>query len=183
MQKFVQVFVLAVFAAFSLAACGGAQKTDTAVTAGGPAAENLPAKATCPVMKAEFKPTAATKTAVYKGKTYYFCCPGCDKKFAANPEQYLAAGPAAAATPQKAKPCSGDCTDDCKDCANPNKVAKADGVKLMTGADLGDALPATAKCSVSGREFKPSATTQVAEFQGKKHFFCCGGCAKKFAAN
>ncbi|MHC4323469.1 MAG: YHS domain-containing protein [Planctomycetota bacterium] len=26
----------------------------------------------------------------YKGKKVYFCCPGCDKKFLANPEQYIA---------------------------------------------------------------------------------------------
>jgi YHS domain-containing protein len=26
----------------------------------------------------------------YKGKTVYFCCPGCDEKFLANPEKYVA---------------------------------------------------------------------------------------------
>lgn len=25
----------------------------------------------------------------YKGKTYYFCAPGCKKKFEENPEEYL----------------------------------------------------------------------------------------------
>ena len=25
----------------------------------------------------------------YKGKTYYFCCPGCKKAFVDNPEKYL----------------------------------------------------------------------------------------------
>ena len=32
--------------------------------------------------------TAKWKT-VYKGKTYYFCAPGCKKSFEANPEEYV----------------------------------------------------------------------------------------------
>jgi YHS domain-containing protein len=32
--------------------------------------------------------TSKFKT-VYKGKTYYFCSPGCKKAFEANPVQYL----------------------------------------------------------------------------------------------
>jgi YHS domain-containing protein len=32
--------------------------------------------------------TAKWKT-VYKGKTYYFCAPGCKKEFEANPEQFI----------------------------------------------------------------------------------------------
>ncbi len=31
----------------------------------------------------------ATATSQYKGKTYYFCAPGCKKAFDANPEKYL----------------------------------------------------------------------------------------------
>jgi len=29
-----------------------------------------------------------TPTVEYNGKTYGFCCPGCDEKFAKNPEKY-----------------------------------------------------------------------------------------------
>jgi YHS domain-containing protein len=32
--------------------------------------------------------TAKWKT-VYKGKTYYFCAPGCKKSFEANPEEFV----------------------------------------------------------------------------------------------
>ncbi len=32
--------------------------------------------------------TAKWKT-VYKGKTYYFCAPGCKSEFEENPEQYI----------------------------------------------------------------------------------------------
>jgi len=31
----------------------------------------------------------AKYTATYKGKTYYFCAPGCQKTFEANPEKYI----------------------------------------------------------------------------------------------
>ncbi len=30
-----------------------------------------------------------TPTVEYKGKVYGFCCPGCDTKFAKNPEKYI----------------------------------------------------------------------------------------------
>ncbi len=31
--------------------------------------------------------------AEYKGKTYYFCAPGCKRSFEQDPEKYLAGGP------------------------------------------------------------------------------------------
>lgn len=160
---------------FSLTACGGAQ-TKAAPVAAGPATAKLPDSAVCPVSKEKFKPTATTKSAVHDGKTYYFCCPGCDGKFAANPDKYLAAGPAAAATPGEKKPCSGDCTKDCADCANPNKVGTA-----VKASELGGTLPEKTTCPVSGKEFTPDANTLAAKHGGKTHYFCCGGCAGKFA--
>ena len=48
--------------------------------------------AVCPVMK-NFIPniTKAAGKSVYKGKTYYFCCPACKPKFDANPAKYIKA--------------------------------------------------------------------------------------------
>ncbi len=43
---------------------------------------------TCPIM--EGNPINKQYFTEYKGKKVYFCCPGCDKKFNANPEQYIA---------------------------------------------------------------------------------------------
>lgn len=40
----------------------------------------------CPVLGN--KVDAKTPTVEFEGKTYGFCCPGCDKKFSANPEKY-----------------------------------------------------------------------------------------------
>jgi YHS domain-containing protein len=42
----------------------------------------------CPVM--EGNPINKKYVTEYKGKKVYFCCPGCDKMFEANPEKYLA---------------------------------------------------------------------------------------------
>ncbi|MBV9676605.1 MAG: YHS domain-containing protein, partial [Acidobacteriaceae bacterium] len=37
-------------------------------------------------------PQKAAGHATYKGKEYFFCCSGCQKKFEANPERYLTRG-------------------------------------------------------------------------------------------
>ena len=42
---------------------------------------------TCPVMVG--KPINKNVFTVYKGKKVYFCCPGCDSKFKADPEKYI----------------------------------------------------------------------------------------------
>ena len=47
--------------------------------------------AVCPVMKNKVKVTSDTLAAEYKGKVYYFCCPGCPGAFKADPEKYIAA--------------------------------------------------------------------------------------------
>jgi len=51
--------------------------------------EEVGKEAVCPVMGDTFKVTAKTLSASYKGKIYYFCCPGCKKPFLDNPEKYL----------------------------------------------------------------------------------------------
>jgi Cu+-exporting ATPase len=43
-----------------------------------------------PICQMQVDEQTAQYTSVYKGKTYYFCAPGCKKKFDASPEQYLA---------------------------------------------------------------------------------------------
>jgi YHS domain-containing protein len=42
-----------------------------------------------PVCKMTVDENTAKFKTVYKGKTYYFCAPGCKKAFEANPVQYL----------------------------------------------------------------------------------------------
>lgn len=43
----------------------------------------------CPVTGEKVDPATAKLKTVYKGKTYYFCCPGCPEEFKKNPEKYL----------------------------------------------------------------------------------------------
>jgi YHS domain-containing protein len=40
----------------------------------------------CPVMDTPIDPAVYVE---YEGKRVYFCCPGCDEKFLADPERYL----------------------------------------------------------------------------------------------
>lgn len=50
-------------------------------------AEAVVEQTICPVMAG--KPINKNVFVEYKGKKVYFCCPGCDGKFKANPEKYL----------------------------------------------------------------------------------------------
>jgi Cu+-exporting ATPase len=43
----------------------------------------------CPVSGKEFKKSEASPKYEYEGKTYYFCCQGCEEKFEKNPEKYI----------------------------------------------------------------------------------------------
>ncbi|MDO8805809.1 MAG: heavy metal-binding domain-containing protein [Elusimicrobiota bacterium] len=46
-------------------------------------------EAACPITGEKFIISTETISASYKDASYYFCCPGCDKSFIANPEKYL----------------------------------------------------------------------------------------------
>lgn len=54
-------------------------------------------EASCPVTGEKVTVSTETVSALYKGATYYFCCPGCDQAFMANPEKYAKKKAAAAA--------------------------------------------------------------------------------------
>src|SRR5580704_461929 len=49
-----------------------------------------------PVCGMQVDPAAARAKSEYGGRTYFFCCAGCAKKFEAAPEQYLKPRPAPA---------------------------------------------------------------------------------------
>lgn len=91
-------------------ACGGGAKEPAApTTAPEPATSAAPAtsgsaatsgivppgeakigdKTTCLISNEEFTVTASSPKVEHEGKTYYFCCPGCDNKFKADPKKYL----------------------------------------------------------------------------------------------
>lgn len=47
-------------------------------------------KVVCPVSGETMLKSEAKASAVYEGKTYYFCCPGCKEKFLKDPKAYIA---------------------------------------------------------------------------------------------
>jgi YHS domain-containing protein len=82
---------------FALVACGGstpAPQTPAPTPASTKAEAKAPGEAKigdhskCPVSGEEFVVDASSPHAEYNGKTYYFCCGGCLKKFQADPAKY-----------------------------------------------------------------------------------------------
>lgn len=47
-------------------------------------------KTHCPVSGEDFTVAADSPKVELDGKTYYFCCPGCAKKFSEDPKKFLA---------------------------------------------------------------------------------------------
>ena len=70
-----RVFLFALLV-FGFASCSSGDKAEK------------PFNELCPVMGEKVNPKV--KTVSYTGKTYGFCCSGCDKKFAADPAKYAA---------------------------------------------------------------------------------------------
>src|SRR5258706_146233 len=57
-----------------------------------------------PVCGMTVDPARAKATHQHAGKTYYFCCPGCQVKFSADPAKYLASGKLMGIAPASSKP-------------------------------------------------------------------------------
>lgn len=94
---------LLALASVSTVACGGKQVAPAAASspAGGssaalatsaavktPGEANVGDTARCPVSGEEFTVEAGSPKAEHDGKTYYFCCAGCKKKFEAGPSRF-----------------------------------------------------------------------------------------------
>lgn len=77
------LFALSVLAAAAVVACQGCSKSK----------QDAPKKtvsAVCPVMGTNIPDVSkAAGKSVYKGRTYYFCCPSCKPEFDKNPEKYV----------------------------------------------------------------------------------------------
>lgn len=54
-----------------------------------PSADIIGQEVVCPVMGNKFKITENTPVIEYNGEKYYFCCSGCDKDFAKDPDKYI----------------------------------------------------------------------------------------------
>jgi Cu+-exporting ATPase len=87
-----------------LAACGGPPEGAASPATAAPAAPSAAAPAgavkefgdakvgdttKCPVSGEEFVVEASSPKVEHEGKTYYFCCSGCKKKFEAEPAKFV----------------------------------------------------------------------------------------------
>lgn len=98
--------ILVVISALSLAACGGNKPPPAGPTANPAEAAKTEEKkpsgpvkpigeaqvgdtTKCPVSGEEFVVSADSPKVEHEGKTYYFCCSGCAKKFGDDPAKFL----------------------------------------------------------------------------------------------
>lgn len=93
MRTTIHAIFLCLASASLSVACGGttpAARAPASAQAGikAPGQAQVGDKTTCPVSGEEFVVAADSPRAELDGKTYYFCCPGCAKKFQADPKKY-----------------------------------------------------------------------------------------------
>ncbi len=123
---------------------------------------NDPALAKDPVCGMSVDPARAKATAEHQGRTYYFCCPGCARKFTAEPQKYLQipAGLVSLGGPTAAK---------------PSGLVSIGGPKPALVA-------APERDPVCGMMVDPAHAAGKAEYQGKSYYFCNPRCEQRFGA-
>jgi YHS domain-containing protein len=117
-------------------------------------------KVTCIVSGKEMAKSEAKGSTEYKGKTYYFCCEGCEKSFLENPEKYINAEPGEHHSHEAERKESCSCSAD-------DETTKVDKVKDP----------------VCGMEFEKSKAAATAEYNGETYYFCMTGCKDKFLSD
>lgn len=70
------------------AASASASATPSAAGLKAPGEAKVGDKTKCPISGEDFTVSENSPKAEHNGKTYYFCCPGCEKKFKENPQKY-----------------------------------------------------------------------------------------------
>lgn len=134
----------------------------------------------------------------FKGKTVYFCCPGCEGELKAHPEKYTAKvnhqWAVTGQIVQVACPFSGGKLNPetavdidgakvafcCKNCQKKVNDAADDAKVEMVFAKIDKGFTLQDKCPVSG---KPINTSVKTDYKGKTVYFCCAGCPKAFEAD
>ena len=88
-------------ALLTLVACGGAAAPDESAGASSeassgselalvpPGEASIGDRSTCPVSGKEFVVSESSPSVEHEGRTYFFCCPNCAERFAADPEKYV----------------------------------------------------------------------------------------------
>ncbi len=170
-------------------------------------------KVTCPVTGEEFEKTETTSSFEFKGKTYYFCCPGCKDKFVKNPDEYLNKegeelhqhGEEEMHAEHGEVEMHGDhqesatavdpvCGIDVKkEGAKHTYVYKEKtyyfcmaGCKDKFVENPGEYLKDAEEqvtCPVAGKTIAKSDAAGSMEYKGTTYYFCCAGCQEKFKAD
>ena len=110
-------------------------------------------------------PQKAKGHTTYQGKNYYFCCPGCQKKFEADPDSYLQPQPA------------------------PSPVMRQNLVVLggvsKTSAPLStlQEKPVLHHDPVCGMDIEAQDAVGTVEHRGTTYCFCSPSCLEKFQVN
>ena len=178
MRKSILAIAILVFFAFSLVPAMSADKCC-------PSKAKSTVKQTkdmvCPVMGSKI--TAASKKAgksVYKGKTYYFCCPSCKTAFDKDPAKYIKAS----AKKTGACPMTGKQACDMK---KGGKCPYTDGKKNGTcpqNIKKSEKKVVSATCPVMGGKIPDvSKASGKSVYHGKTYYFCCSGCKPAFDKN
>ena len=112
---------------------------------------------------------------------YLFCCSGCLKKFAANPEAYLS-------SEKQASTCCSKPKTEISDASSQAKEGSA--VVTSKGCGCGSKQQAKEQSQVSAQYIDPVCGMSVTdltkphtEWQGKNYYFCSEKCQQKFIAN
>ncbi|MBI3279733.1 MAG: heavy metal translocating P-type ATPase [Acidobacteria bacterium] len=117
-----------------------------------------------PVCGMTVQPERARASSEHKGKTYYFCCPGCAQRFQLDPERYL------------------------------NKPATPGGLTVLTVVQpdprhaaahggRGPTTEAPRRDPVCGMEVTPESGAAKVEHNGQTDYFCSTHCAEKFKSS
>lgn len=127
----------------------------------------------CAVMGKEIKdPAKAFGKTEYNGKTYYFCCGGCDKEFAANPAHF------AKLTELRTEKMT---LEQKLEAVNAKlKAVEAEGSKKAEAAPQ----VAAVYCAITNEAIASvEAAAGKTEYNGKTYYFCCPACIGKFNAD
>lgn len=133
----------------------------------------------CAVMGKEIKDVAkASGKATFEGKTYYFCCGGCDAKFKAEPAKFSKLTDLRVMKIRLQREL---------DAVNALLAeVEAGGEKKAQTAPKPAAAVTTAAlhCAITDETIASAeAAAGKAEHGGKTYYFCCGGCVTKFNAD
>ena len=174
------IFVSSIIPAFSAGKC-----SDGMCTLEKPKAAVSKA---CPVMGKKIQDVSkASGKSTYKGKTYYFCCPGCKTKFDKNPQKYIKTS--------VSKSQAACCMADGKKCnMTPAQCAKM-GKACPMGKSKSSACPLVNKKAAAKKPVSavcPVMKTRIPDvskasgksvYKGKTYYFCCAGCKEPFDKN